>query len=512
MNLDVIVASIGLLLTWTNLLALLAGTFGGIVAGAIPGIQGSMLVAIGLPVTLFLPPETGILLLLGIYKGANLGGSFPAILINTPGTIAAVATSWDGYPLAKQGKAGKAMKVALTASCLADAGSDIFTLFVAASIASFALRFGPYEYFGLLLFTYIVIAMVSRGSTIKGLIGASLGLALSTIGTDPIQGVPRFIFGISGLEGGIGLVAFLMGLYAISQLVAEVEEMVAAGKSNVPTIITSDNPDDNRVTWNDMKTIMPVIAKGGMIGTLLGALPGLGPAISSFVCYGEAKRASKHPEKFGTGVIEGIAASEAGNSSVCGANLIPLLTLGIPGDMVAAVLLGAFMIHGMQPGPLLFQESGVVVYAIILGMLIIDVLMFGFGKYFINVLIKAMSISKAVLYPVVLFLCIAGMYAFNGNMFDVKAMIFMGIVGYILRKLKVPLAPMAIGFVLGSMTEETLRQALILAHGNILNILRSPIADVFLALTFISVSAYIWSEYRKNVSKTSFSIKDIAEE
>ena len=207
-----------------------------------------------------------------------------------------------------------------------------------------------------------------------------------------------------------------------------------------------------------------------------------------------------------------MAASEGGNSSVCGANLIPLLTLGIPGDMVAAVLLGAFMIHGMQPGPLLFQESGVVVYAILLGMLIIDILMLVYGQFFIKGMIAAIGISRAALYPVVVFLCVAGMYAFNGDMFDVKAMIFMGFVGYILRKLQVPLAPMAIGFVLGSLTEETLRQALILARGHVSYFFASPIAVTFYVITVTALSFYIWSEYRKSVGIAATSIKDIGEE
>ena len=489
--------SLELLFHWSNIFALTGGTLLGLTVGAIPGMQGSMVVAIGLPVTLFMPPETGILLLLGIYKAANFGGSIPAILIHTPGTIAAVATTFDGYPLTQQGKAGKALKMALYSSTIGDAFSDVITLLVAVHIARFALRFGPFEYFGLLLFTYIIIAVVSRGSTVKGLMGAALGMAFATIGTDPIQGFPRFTFGYSDLQGGISLVAFLMGLYALSQIIVEVEDMMASGKATKAMLIKSPNPDDNRVTSEEFRNCLPTIFKSGCIGTVLGALPGIGPAISSFVCYGEAKRSAKDPDRFGKGALEGVAAAEGGNSSVCGANLIPLLTLGIPGDMVAAVLLGAFMIHGMQPGPLLFQESGVVVYAILLGMILIDVVMFIFGQLFIKGLIAAIGVSKAVLYPVVLLLCVAGMYAYNSDMFDVSAMLAMGIIGYVLRRLDFPLAPMAIGFVLGRMTEEKLRQSLILARGNPLAFFSHPIAVSFLILTIMAISWYIWSEYRK---------------
>jgi putative tricarboxylic transport membrane protein len=489
--------SLALLFSWSNILALTGGTLLGLTVGAIPGMQGSMVVAIGLPVTLFIPPETGILLLLGIYKAANFGGSIPAILINTPGTIAAVATTFDGYPLTQQGKAGKALKMALYSSTIGDAFSDVITLLVAVHIAKLALRFGPFEYFGLLLFTYIIIAAVSRGSTVKGLMGAALGMAFATIGTDPIQGYPRFIFGYSDLKGGISLVAFLMGLYALSQIIVEVEGMIASGKAVKATYTSSPNPDDNRVTFEEFRACIPTIVKSGCIGTVLGALPGIGPAISSFVCYGEAKRSAKNPDRFGKGALEGVAAAEGGNSSVCGANLIPLLTLGIPGDMVAAVLLGAFMIHGMQPGPLLFQESGVVVYAILLGMILIDVVMFIFGEFFIKVLIAAIGVSKAVLYPVVLLLCVGGMYAYNSDMFDVQAMLVMGIIGYVLRRLDFPLAPMAIGFVLGRMTEEKLRQSLILARGNPLVFFSHPIAVGFLIVTIVTVAWYIRSEYRR---------------
>jgi len=498
MSFDVLLHALGLMFQLQNLFAIAAGTLVGLVVGAIPGVQGSMVVAIGLPITLFLEPATGILFLLGIYKGANFGGSIPAILIHTPGTIAAVATTFDGYPLTKQGKAGKAMKIALYASVIGDAFSDIIVIFVAVYIAKIALKFGPFEYFALLFFTYIIVAVVSRGSTVKGLLAAALGLAFSTIGTDPIQGTPRYTFGISDLTGGISLVAFLMGLYAISQLVVEVEGAFSAKQEGTRRdYLFSKNPDDNRLTGKELKSCLPTIFKSGCIGTILGALPGIGPAISSFVCYGEAKRSAKNPERFGNGALEGVAAAEGGNSSVCGANLIPLLTLGIPGDMVAAVLLGAFMIHGMQPGPLLFVENAVIVYAILFGMLLIDVFTFVYGQFFIRIFIAVMGVSRALLYPIVLLLCVAGMFAYNSDMFDVWAMLTMGIIGYVLRKFNVPLAPMAIGFVLGSMTEEKLRQSLILARGNFFAFFSHPIADGFFLVTFAALGWYIWSELRR---------------
>lgn len=494
---ELIPQSLALLFEIKNMAFLFSGAILGLLVGAIPGVQGSMVVAIGLPITFFLEPATGILFLLGIYKGANFGGSIPAILISTPGTIAAVATTFDGYPLTKQGKAGKAMKIALYASVLGDAMSDLVIIFVAVYVAKIALKFGPFEYFSLLLFTYVIIAVVSRGSTIRGLLAAALGLAFSAVGTDPIQGFPRFTFGISDLKGGISLVAFLMGLYAISQLIFEIESLFREGDATRKEYELSENRNNNRVTYEEFKDCLPTIVKSGLIGTMLGALPGIGPAISSFVCYSEAKRSSKNPDEFGYGSLEGVAAAEGGNSSVCGANLIPLLTLGIPGDMVAAVLLGAFVIHGMQPGPLLFVNNAVIVYTILIGMILIDGVIFLAGQLFIKVFIAAINVSKTYLYPVVFILCFSGMYAYNSDMFDVQSMLAMGIIGYILRKMGIPLAPMAIGFVLGSMTEEKLRQALILGRGNPFVFFAHPIAVGFLIVTVAVLFWYIRSEYKK---------------
>ncbi len=485
-----------LLFTWQSLVALTAGSILGLLVGAIPGVQGSMIVALCLPVTLYLPPVVGILFLLGIYKAANFGGSIPAILVGTPGTVAAVATVFDGFPLTKLGKAGKALRTALYSSVIGDAFSDIIVIFVAVYVARWAVAFGPFEYTALLLFTFLIIAIVSRGSVVKGIIAGALGLAAASVGTDPIQGATRFTFGITGLMGGFSLVAFLMGVYAIPQILTEIQEVMTSPEAAKASYAASPNPEDNRLTGKEFKRILPTIFKSGLIGSILGALPGIGPAIASFVGYGEAQRSSKNKDNFGKGEIEGVAAAEGANSAVCGANLIPLITLGIPGDFVAAVLLGAFYIHGLQPGPMLFQKSGDIVYAILIGMILIDIVILFSGRYLINLLIKVIGTPKIILYPIVFFLAVVGVYAYSGYLFDVVVMLITGIFGYFLRRLGFPLAPMAIGFVLGALTEEKLRQSLILSRNNPWEFLSHPIGLAFLAAALATLAWYIWSERR----------------
>ncbi|MFQ6111869.1 MAG: tripartite tricarboxylate transporter permease, partial [Nitrospinota bacterium] len=326
------------------------------------------------------------------------------------------------------------------------------------------------------------------------------------------HGNPRFTFGISDLRGGIPFVALLIGLYALSQAFLEVEQAASAGMAVKSGYKASPRPEDNRVSFGELRSCAGTIFKSGIMGTVMGALPGIGPAISSFVCYGEAKRTAKNPDEFGKGALRGVAAAEAGNSSVCGANLLPLLTLGIPGDMVAAVLLGAFLINGMQPGPLLFQEHAVTVYSIFMGMILINGFNFLFGRLFIRFFITVTNMSKAILYPIIVVLCVAGIYAYNSDMFDVKVMLVFGVVGYFLRKLGFPLAPMAIAFLLGPMTEEKARQSLILARGDLSQIFYHPIADLFLAVTVITLAWTIRKELKwrreRSISKARIPKED----
>jgi len=364
---DMFMHGLSLLLSFQNFVAIICGTGLGVLLGAIPGLTGIMAIALIIPFTYHINPITALILLMGVSKGATYGGSISAILINTPGTPAASATALDGYPLARQGKSLKALKMALYASVLADTFSDLILIVVAGYLARMALKFGPPEYAMLIVFSLTIIGAVSGESVVKGMISAAAGLFIGTIGLDPVEGIPRFDFGIVELYEGIPLLPMMIGLFALSEILRQSEEKIV-GKIKTVFLPVSEKPEDNRVTGDEMKRCVKPIARASIIGTFLGAIPGIGPTVAAFLSYGETRRTAKDPSSFGRGAIEGVAAAEAGNNAVCGANLIPLLTLGIPGDSTAAVLLGAFMIQGLAPGPLLFQKHGYIVYAFFLGL------------------------------------------------------------------------------------------------------------------------------------------------
>ncbi|MDE0344709.1 MAG: tripartite tricarboxylate transporter permease, partial [Boseongicola sp.] len=343
---DVLQSAFALFATWQNVLVLGVGVVIGTFVGAIPGMTTPMAVALTLPFTFTLHPVTGILLLLGVYKGGIYGGSITAILINAPGTPAASCTVLDGYPLAKRGEARRALDIALYASCVADFISNISLILFAGVLAGFALAFGSPEVFTLIMFSLTIIAGVSGNQLLKGLGSAGLGLLLATIGLDLVYGTNRFVFGDVNLMSGLNFIPVLIGLFALPEIVAFYGRREVAREHNPLAGVGA--------TFDDFQRCLKTIIRGSFIGVILGAIPGIGGAPSAFLSYSEAKRTSKTPEKFGTGEIEGVAAAESGNNGVAGATMIPLLALGIPGDIITAIILGAFMIHGLRPGPLLF--------------------------------------------------------------------------------------------------------------------------------------------------------------
>jgi putative tricarboxylic transport membrane protein len=475
-----------LMLQWQNILFALGGVTIGIMVGAIPGLTVTMAIAIMVPITFKMSAIPAIAMLLGIYKGGMYGGSIAAILVNTPGTPAASATVLDGYPMAQKGQAVKALKISKYASVMADTLTDMVLIFVAPPLAAVALEFGPAEVFSLVLFALTIIAAVSGESLLKGLVVAALGLLFATVGMDPVTGLSRFSFGYVDMLKGVGLIPMLIGLFAISEILVKVEKSVA-DKLNAASFRQSDRPEDNRVSWKEFKGCLKTIFRGAALGTGLGAIPGLGSTITAFLNYGMAKRASKHPERFGHGELEGVAAAEAGNSAVVGATLIPLLSMGIPGDIVTAVLLGAFMIQGIAPGPTMFTDNIDVIYALFIGMMICNVGNFVIGTYFIKTAKNVLRIPNAILYPVILMLCFIGTYAVDNSLFDVQAMFFFGILGYIMRKFGYPLAPLLIAFVLGPMLENAVRQALIISDGSITIFFTRPISLGFLLISAATV-------------------------
>lgn len=458
-------------LLWMNV-----GLAAGIVVGALPGLTGTMCIALLLPLTYGLDSILGMMLLLGVYCGGIYGGSITAILINTPGTPASAATSLDGYPMAKQGRAKRALHDALGASMIGGLFSVCVLMVAAPAIARFALKFGAREYFALALFGLTIIASVGGKSMLKGLLMGFAGLLLSCVGIDSMDGVSRFTFGNNFLQGGFQQIPVLIGLFAVTEI------MVKARDINMP-MGKAVEVGNEKVSLLDVLKYKMTLLKSSIIGVFIGAVPGTGAAISSFMAYNEAKRASKNPEEFGQGSEEGLVACEAANNAVTGATLIPLLTLGIPGDTNTAVLLGALTMQGIAPGPQLFTKQGNWVAAIMIGLLIINLFMYLQGRLFIKGFVNITKVSTRLMVPALVTLCMIGAYAMKYNTFNCIVMVLIGLFGYLMAKLGFPLTPMVIGLVLGKLCESNMRRALLLSRGNWLTFFESPIACVFLALS-----------------------------
>lgn len=477
-------AGLQLILNWQTPLALAAGIVLGIVFGALPGLTTTMAMAIFVPVTFFMSPFVGIPFLLGLYKGGVFGGSVAAILIATPGTGAAAATVLDGYQLAKQGKAGKALKLALFASVLGETWGELILLFIVGLLASFALLFGPPEFFAVLLFSFTIISGLSGGSLRKGVISAAAGLFISTIGLDPVSATRRYTFGIMELDSGLSFVPLLIGLFAFSEVLSQIEQKVS-GTSQINA--TLEKGEGSRLTWAEFKKCLPSIGLGSAIGTWIGLLPGIGQPVAAFLSYGFAKQRSKNPEEFGHGALEGVAAPEAGNNAVNGSAMVPMLALGIPGDTISAILLGALVAQGLSPGPLLFERQGPQIYAILLAMVLGNIIFLGIGYALIPAMAKVATVSKNLMIPGVVALSVVGAYAVNNSIFDVYVMIIFGIVGYLMIKGNYPISPLVIAFLLGNKTESSLSQSLLMSKGSLSIFFTSKISLFFIVVTTLVV-------------------------
>ncbi len=487
-----------LFFTLQNILVVGLGLLVGITIGAIPGLNVPMTVALLLPITFYMPPVAAISLLMGVYKGGTYGGSISAVLINTPGAPAAAVTCLDGYPMARQGKAGKALRAAIYGSVIGEFISDLVLITVAGQVAALALKFGPTEKFSLVFFALSTIGVVSSRHKLKGIAAGLVGIFFYTIGLDPISGSSRFTLGIFNLIGGIPFLPHLIGLFAVSEFFIQIEKRVAAHAKDMVAPV-SKKREDNYLSWKEFKANIVTIIRSTLIGIGIGALPGSGSAISAFVSYGAAKNASKHPELFGKGSLEGVIAAETGNNAVTGGALIPLLTLGIPGDAITAIMLGVFLVHGLVPGPDLFEKSGDIIYAVFIGLIVANILHFFIASAGLRLFTKLLSISRAILFPAVIVICVAGAFTANSSVFDVYVMIFFGLLGYIMKKFDFPVAPLLMGYILGSLLETSLVQTLILSDGSILPIFTRPISLIFVILTVFFV---LWSTFiQKKVTR-----------
>lgn len=467
-----------------SLLFILIGVTAGIIVGCMPGLTATMGCALLIPFTFSLDPVQGLLMLMGIFTGGIYGGSISGILIRTPGTPAAAATLIDGYPLAQKGEAGKAIGVATIASFVGGSIGALIMAFLAPEIAVFGLRFGPPEFFALAVFGLTMIISISGESLLKGAIAAVVGLLITTIGFDPLSGVPRFYFGNENLLGGITFIPALIGLFGFAQVFRNIEKMevVPQVKSKVGKILPS---------FKEVKQLLPTMLKSGGMGTFTGSVPGLGADVAAFVAYGEAKRTSKHPEEYGKGSLEGVAAPESANNGATGGAMIPMLTLGVPGDAVTAVLLGALTIHGFQPGPLLFRDHLEIVYPIFAGMILCQIVLLFVGLSGARLFSKLINIDTKVLTPIIFLLCIVGSYSMRFSFWDVGLALGIGVVAYFMEHAKFPVSPILLALILGPMAEQNMRRSLMLSHDDFSIFVTRPISAAFLFLAIVmAITSY----------------------
>ena len=467
-----------------NLLYCFAGVFIGTLVGVLPGIGPVAAMSLLLPVTFSAPPEAGIIMLAGIYYGSMYGGSTTAILVNIPGEAASVVTCLDGHQMARQGRAGPALGIAAIGSFIAGTLAVVGLMLVAPTLARWTVKFGPAEYFSLMVLGLSVLTYLSHGSLLKALIMACFGLILGLIGIDSINAAPRLTFDRMELVDGVGLVPIVMGLFGIAEILSNIERRIS--REIFAQRITGLMP-----TRQDWKESAGPLARGSLLGFVLGILPGGGAVISSFISYALEKRLSKTPEVFGKGAIAGVAGPEAANNAAAGSGFIPLLTLGIPPNVVLALLLGAFVVHGLQPGPLLMLQNPNIFWGIVASMYIGNVMLLILNLPLIGMWVQVLRVPYKMLFPMILLFCLIGVYSLSNSIFDIYVMIVFGVLGYLMRKLGYEPAPLVLAFVLGPMMENNLRKALIISDGSFWIFIDSRLSLACLALAALLLATAI---------------------
>jgi putative tricarboxylic transport membrane protein len=447
----------------------------GTLVGVLPGLGSTAAIALLLPVSFHIPPVSTIIMLAGIYYGAMYGGSTTSILVNIPGEAASVITCLDGYQMAKKGRAGPALGIAAFGSFIAGTVGVVGTMLVVPPMAKFALAFGPAEYFSMMLMGIVIIIYMSSGSILKDLMIAVFGLLLGTIGMDSISGTQRLTFGVLDLADGIGFIPAVMGLFGVAEIIMNVERLVA-------TTLITEKVKNLLPTLQDWKDSTWPILRGPVLGFFIGVLPGPAPVISTYASYDMEKKISKIPEKFGTGHIVGVAGPESANNAASSGAMIPLFTLGIPANSVIAVLLGAFMIHGLQPGPMFITNYPQVFWATIVSMYLGNVMLLILNLPLIPLWVKVLKIPYPILFPLILIFCLIGVYSLNFSQVEIGLMVGFGVVGYLMRKFKFELAPLVLALVLGPMMEKNLRMALLISQGDPLTFFKRPLAAFFIGV------------------------------
>ena len=476
-----ILTGLAAVLDWQVLTFLAAGVSLGAVFGSLPGLTATMGVAVLTPLTFWVSPEQGLAMLLGIYCGAIPAGGIPAILINVPGTPASIATSWDGYALTRKGQAGLALGINALASAAGQLTSILFLAFLAFPIATFALQFGPAEYFGLALLGISLMAGVSGKHVLKGMLAGSLGLALALVGLDPMTAYPRYTFGMSEFLDGISFVPVMIGLFGLGEVLVQISDR------NAKTAVESAVIGRIVPKMAEAKTMLGATFSGATVGTMVGAIPAAGGDIGSVIAWEQARRASADKKEFGKGSLRGLAASCSACNAAIGGAMTTMLTLGIPGDAVSAILIGALLIHGIQPGPLLFANNQSFVFSIVFLLVLASLLIMMVGILGAKPLARILRIPAPWLWTGIVLFGTVGSYALNNAVVDVWAMYVAGLAGFLFRKANIPLGPLVLGLILGPMMESNLRRALILSRGDWLGLLSRPLLLVFLAATVLSL-------------------------
>ncbi len=479
-------------LSWSNLLYCLIGVTVGMLVGVLPGIGPTTATALLIPLTYGMQPVSAIIMLAGIYYGGMYGGTITSVLINTPGEAASVITCLDGYPMAKQGRAGAALGVAAIGSFIGGIVSIIGLALIGPPLADFALKFGPTEMFSLMLFGLVMVVGLMGKSIIRGLIAVFIGLGLSVMGMDPVSGVLRYTFNTPSLMDGLDLVTISIGLFGLSEIFIGMENLSKVGKA--------ENVHGFLPKKSEIKDTSKAIGRGTILGFFIGLIPGTNSAIPALISYSLEKRLSKHPERFGHGAIEGVAGPETANNSYCGGAMIPLLTLGIPSSPTIAILLGAFIMHGLTPGPVLFAQNPTFVWGIIASMFIGNAILLVMNLPMAGWWAKIAQVPPKLLYPIVLIISILGAYTVSNNLWDVGVMLVIGVLGYFMKKLDIPMAPIVLTFVLSDMMEKALLQSVKMNNNSLIGLVTSPISAVMLGIAVLVLAGSIVAELKNKKS------------
>lgn len=480
-----------------TLLLMLVGTFGGLIIGALPGLSAFTALAIMLPFTFGMNPISGLCFLVAVYVGGSSGGLISAVLLGIPGTPSSIATCFDGYPMAQQGKSKTALSAAIMSSFVGGIFGAVVLSFVGPYIAQIALKLSSYDYFGIILFALTTVSSLAGKNMVKGLIACLLGICLSCVGTDGLSSVYRYTFGITKLANGFSLVPVLIGLFAVSQIMA-----TARDKASVKSLDFSgtNQNEGEKFTFRDYFKRIKMIIPVSLMGLIIGVLPGLGGNISNLMAYSYAKKTSKHPETFGKGEVDGVIASETANNATVGGAMIILLTLGIPGDNATSIILAGFQMHDIAPGPLLFKTQGELVYAILAAFVLANILFFLMEYFGLPIFTKMLSIPSMLLLPIVIVCCFVGSYCANNNTLDILIMVIFGLIGYVLKRNNFPLAPMVVGFILAPMLELYLRRSLMKTGGQWLPIISSPVAAICILATVFTIGYSVFTAVRKKAA------------